>query len=404
LTLGEQDLYVAVGDFNGDGIADLAVGGSNVNVLLGNGDGTFTAKAGAVSSATVGGFLAVGDFNGDGIADLAVANTIDNTVTILLGNGDGTFTTGAASPPATTPGAIVVGDFSGSGISDLVVSDPCSWYTYQESPDCGSLTVLMAQPQTATAPPIGISLPVDSGTHLAEASYPGDNNYGPSVSATTALYLPASLSMSASSMSFGSKPVGYTTASQNVTLTNLGSGEVTISRIVLSGANPSSFAYWGSCGASVAAGASCTIGAHFVPTVTGTLTAVITLTDNAVGSPQTITLSGTGTTAPAASLSLSASSLSFGSEAVGGTTASQDVTLTNTSGAVLYFKSIALTGANAASFAIWGNCGFSLAAGAKCTIGAHFVPKATGALTAAITLTDNASGSPQSIALTGTGQ
>ena len=84
---------VAVGDFNGDGRADLAVANdssNNVSVLLGNGNGTFQTAvnygAGRGPSS-----VAVGDFNGDGKADLAVANYSGGNVSVLLGNGNGTF-------------------------------------------------------------------------------------------------------------------------------------------------------------------------------------------------------------------------------------------------------------------------------------------------------------------------
>ena len=87
---------VATADFNNDGIADLAVSNSNsgatdLTILLGNGDGTFTATP---TSPTVGLYpdsIAVADFNNDGINDLAVSSVDDAKVTILLGKGDGTF-------------------------------------------------------------------------------------------------------------------------------------------------------------------------------------------------------------------------------------------------------------------------------------------------------------------------
>ena len=102
-------------------------------------------------------------------------------------------------------------------------------------------------------------------------------------------------------------------------------------------------------------------------------------------------------------VSLSATSLAFGSVAVGQTSGSQSVTLTNTGSAALSVTSISLTGTGASSFVFANSCGTSLAAGANCTIHGHFGPTAAGAVTAAITITDNASNSPQTITLSGTG-
>ena len=92
---GNSPICVAVGDFNGDGKTDLAVansmtGDNTVSILLGNGDGTFQSER-TYTTGSRPFSVAVGDFNGDGKADLAVANYGSNTVSILLGNGDGTF-------------------------------------------------------------------------------------------------------------------------------------------------------------------------------------------------------------------------------------------------------------------------------------------------------------------------
>ncbi len=213
---------------------------------------------------------------------------------------------------------------------------------------------------------------------------------------------PAAL-LSSTSLSFASEPIGYSTAAQNVTLTNTGSSALALTSIRIAGADSASFASSNTCGASLAAGSSCRIGVRFAPTVTGLLSPTITLIDNAGDSPQSIALNGTGLAVPAASLTLSAASISFASEPIGYSTAAQNVSVTNSSSVTLYFRSITLAGANPASFASSNTCGTSLAAGATCKIGVRFDPAITGALAATITLTDNAGDSPQSITLSGTG-
>jgi hypothetical protein len=124
----KQPSAAAVGDFNGDGIPDLVVGGSLTDfeaspfaysVLLGNGDGTFQpAKNKALNRNFQGitNYIFVADFNHDGKLDLLV-NVGVNNFTVLLGNGDGTFQNPVTSPsglPVTT-----VGDFNGDGILDI---------------------------------------------------------------------------------------------------------------------------------------------------------------------------------------------------------------------------------------------------------------------------------------------
>ena len=124
----DRNYHVAAGDFNGDGLSDLAVVNdplwakpysdtdSIVAVLLGNGDGTFqSAVPYAVARAS---HVIVGDLNGDGVVDLAVSR-LNNGTAVLVGTGDGSFQAAGTFAPYTTPSA-AVGDLNGDGRLDLV--------------------------------------------------------------------------------------------------------------------------------------------------------------------------------------------------------------------------------------------------------------------------------------------
>jgi hypothetical protein len=126
---GEYPRCVVAGDFNGDGVPDLAItdlNGANVTVLLGNGSGGFRQAPGSPFAVGRGPYsVAVGDFNGDSYQDLAVANFADGTVTVLLGNGTGAFAPAAGSPfgVGAVPYSVAVGDFNSDGIQDLAVAN-----------------------------------------------------------------------------------------------------------------------------------------------------------------------------------------------------------------------------------------------------------------------------------------
>jgi hypothetical protein len=201
----------------------------------------------------------------------------------------------------------------------------------------------------------------------------------------------SSVTVSPSSLTFGSQLVGTSSSSQPVTLTNLGSSSISITSIAASG----DFSQSNNCGTSLAANSSCTVDVTFTPTAVGSRAGTLTITDSA--GTQTVSLSGTG----ALNVSLSPSSYSFGSIGVGSVSGGQAFTLTNGSGVALTGISIGFTGTNAGDFAQTNNCGTTLAANSNCIITVTFAPASYGAETA--TLTVNDSGGTQTSTLTGTG-
>jgi uncharacterized repeat protein (TIGR03803 family) len=215
------------------------------------------------------------------------------------------------------------------------------------------------------------------------------------------------VTLTPASLTFAGTAVGASTAAQVVTLKNSSAtATLTINSggITLTGTNPGSFTKTTTCGTSLAAGASCTISVVLKPATTGALSAKLSVADNATGSPQTVSLTGTGLPAP--TVTLTPTSLTFASTAVGSSTAAQVVTLKNTStttALTINSGGITFTGGDPGSFTKTTNCGTTLAIGASCTISVAFKPAASGSLTASLSVADDATGSPQTVSLTGTG-
>jgi hypothetical protein len=206
-------------------------------------------------------------------------------------------------------------------------------------------------------------------------------------------------------LAYGNQQVATTSAPQTVTLTNYGSTSTKITSIVSS---PSSvFAITSNtCGTSLGAGASCTVTLTFKPNSAGVFTGTLTFTDADVTSPQIVTLTGTGITAPTATLL--PASMSFGSVDIGTTSASKTSTLTDTSTtSPLNITSITITGTNPGDFQIAPatTCPSSGTVNplGTCLIVVTFSPTATGSRSATLTVSDNTSTGKQTIALTGVG-
>jgi len=205
------------------------------------------------------------------------------------------------------------------------------------------------------------------------------------------------IGLSPASLNFGYQSDGTTSAPQTITLTNTGNTDLTITNFGITGPNSGDFAETNTCTAVLPQG-SCAINVTFTPTISGNETADLSLTDNAPASPQLISLTGYGLgTGPA--VVLSPTSLTFGTQLDGSSSQPKTVTLSNVGNAALAITSISVS----PNFLQTNNCGSSVAAGASCTITVNFRPSTINTLTGSVGVVDNASGSPQTVALSGVG-
>jgi hypothetical protein len=259
--------------------------------------------------------------------------------------------------------------------------------------------------------------PATPGAKSANATITDDVAPPQSSNLTGTGVTPPTATLSQNSLVFAAQRTLTTSAAQTVTVTNSGGATLHISSVAISGANAGDFAL--ASGTTCTnnstvngGGSTCTINVTITPSATGARNATITITDdaNATGTPgttQTISLSGTGI-APAASLA--PPSLNFGNQRVGSASAAQTITVTNSGTDVLKLaaaNAVTITGANAADFAIAAGTtcvnGLSVAVGNNCVVKVTFTPGATLARNATLNIADDATGSPQTAGLTGTG-
>lgn len=207
------------------------------------------------------------------------------------------------------------------------------------------------------------------------------------------------ITLSTSVLSFGSIPLGQSSAQQTITLSNTGTGAAAFGGASLSGLNPGSFLTSSSCPATILQNTTCTLSVVFSPAASGALSATLSVTDTASNSPQLVALSGTGTsTGPV--VSLTGTSLAFTSLPVG-QAATQTVTLTNIGSGTLNLFGVTTSGPNATSFSPSGSCltTATLNSGGSCFLTVTYAPTVTGSLSATLNINDNAPNTPQTIAL-----
>ena len=208
----------------------------------------------------------------------------------------------------------------------------------------------------------------------------------------------------AGTLTFAPQNQGTTSASQNVNIFNSGSTAVSITGVQVTGSAAGDYAATNGCGSSVAANSHCTIGITFSPTATGTRTASLAISDSATGSPQTVSLTGTGQPG-LQTLYISQTALTYAAQNLNTTSAPQLIQVVNNGAGTVAIGGVSIGGTNASDFLIsTNNCTSALSAGTGCTIFVTFSPNAVGSRVASLQISDNATGSPQSVPLYGTGQ
>ena len=384
--VGENAAAIVAGDFNGDGKLDLAVANvraSNIEVFLGNGDGTFQAGVDypIPTGLPINPTLEAADMNHDGKLDLVVHCIAPNgillpidSVDILLGNGDGTFQApvynlyiganfaisdfngddnldvagaggdllvGLGTGGVNLQGSIeyitgataaLAGDLNGDGAPDLVLTTPTGYTallnvggtfdTLTSSPNPSDYRQLVTFTDTVTASVSGAPGGVPTGTvtfkdgtntiaivtlqngeanlttsrltlgaHSITAAYSDNASFNPKVSAPlTQTVIGPMAELSPSKLNFGKVKVGGNSQPQTATLTNSGTAPLDIKSIAIS----SDFIQTNNCPGSLAPTATCTISVIFTPTRDGALQGDVSFTDNAPDSPQKILMKGMG--------------------------------------------------------------------------------------------------------------
>jgi hypothetical protein len=366
--------------------------------------------------------IVAGDFNKDGKLDLAVASGANNgEAAIFLGNGDGTFSgpnivtyIPAGFAFGTSPTEITTADVNGDGVPDLLVTLSathvilgCGYF-----PDCeesniglvvllgdgkGGFSVDSAGPFLVAAGTVGVTVGDFDRDGMPDAAVL--SNWFGYTEVTMLLNHTLSVSVSPRNIFYGSRQVGPS-SSQTVLVTNDLKSSLAISNIALTGVDAGDFSFVSDCGSTVESGDHSRITVIFKPTVGGTRSASLIITDNAPDGSQTIQLNGTGL-----AIKLSPTRLSFGTVTVGHSSSPQAVKVTNISSAAVQITGAGITivGTAAADYSQTNDCGNSVGAGASCTITVTFTPTKTGTRTATLEVNDDGGGSPQKVSLAGTG-
>ncbi|WP_246143800.1 choice-of-anchor D domain-containing protein [Actinacidiphila oryziradicis] len=286
----------------------------------------------------------------------------------------------------------VEGTISGVNLNNVTIAGTGTFALQEQTGGAATFT-------NVTATGVGYSSPVYSceGGNFAVTDGGGNTGIsgtpycGPWPAPVYPPYPDEGVTATPSALNFGSVATGSTSAAQTVTVSNPTGSAAPLSSISASG----DFAQTNTCGSSIAANGSCTVTVKFTPTAAGTRTGSLTV--NAGGTTNTVSLSGTGT-APGPVLNTDPATLSFAGTVVGSSASAQTVTVTNSGTTSASVSGVAVTG----DFSQTNNCS-TLAVGASCSVSVAFKPTTGGSRTGNLTVTSNANNSPTTVSLAGSG-
>ena len=246
--------------------------------------------------------------------------------------------------------------------------------------------------------------PSATGTRTATLTVSSNASSNPAIalSGTGSAVPVPSIALSRGSVTFSTQTVGTTSAAQAVTLTNNGTGALTITQVATA-PNPE-FSSNSTCVGTINPGASCTTNVTFSPTAAGTRSGSLTFTSNAAGSPTTVALSGTSVLTASPICTVQSNSVAFPMTTVGVMSSGLSTTITNSGNAPLQITGVTIGGANASDFRLGASntcAAGSVPVGGSCKLEVAFQPQSAGSKSAIVTIAHNAGGGSTAVAVTG---